>query len=168
MTSKALRLAADLMDYGVDLPALYANALMRRSFSAARYWGHGLANLHREDRIIWTTLSLSQRNDAEYPGTDDADLTNILSSIDDCDISLLFIEQKHNRVKVSWRAQNGYDVSKLALSFGGGGHPAAAGAEISGTMEEVKDKVLTATKNFLKQNPDKQTLSNRKILNPGS
>jgi bifunctional oligoribonuclease and PAP phosphatase NrnA len=154
MTPKALRTAADLMEKGVDLPLLYANALMRRPFEAAKYWGHGLMNLQREDRLVWTTLSISQRADAQYPGTDDADLNNILSTIDDCDISVLFIEQKHDKVKVSWRAQNGYDVSILALSFGGGGHKAAAGAEISGTLDEVKQKVLKATSDLMKQNPE--------------
>ena len=41
-------------------------------------------------------------------------------------------------VKVSWRAQPGFDVSKMALSFGGGGHAAASGAEISGSLPEVQ------------------------------
>lgn len=153
MTSKALRLSADLMDKGANLPELYTQALIRRPYEAAKYWGHGLVNLQREDRLIWTTLSISERADAKYPGTDDADLNNLLSSIEDCDISVLFIEQKHGKVKVSWRAQNGYDVSALALSFGGGGHPAAAGAEMTGKLEEVKEKVLMATKNLLEQKP---------------
>lgn len=158
MTPKALRLAADLMEYGVDLPTLYARALIRRPFEAARYWGHGLVNLQRDDRMIWTTLSISQRADAKYPGTDDADLNNLLSSIEDCDISVLFIEQKHNKVKVSWRARNGYNVAALALSFGGGGHPAAAGAEITGSLEEIKEKVLKATAELIKQNPDSKRI----------
>lgn len=157
MNSKALRISADLMDFGADLPELYSHALMRRPYEAAKYWGYGLANLQREDRLIWTTLSMSERADARYPGTDDADLNNILSGIEDCDVSVLFIEQKHGKVKVSWRAQNGYDVSALALSFGGGGHPAAAGAEINGTMDEVKEKVLKATSDLIRIRPNNGT-----------
>ena len=61
-------------------------------------------------------------------------------------ISSRIIEQNAEEVKVSWRSKNGYDVSKLAADFGGGGHKAAAGANISGSMEEVTDAVLKATK----------------------
>jgi phosphoesterase RecJ-like protein len=37
-------------------------------------------------------------------------------------------------------------VSKIALLFGGGGHKAASGAELEGTLEEVQAKVLEATR----------------------
>jgi phosphoesterase RecJ-like protein len=61
------------------------------------------------------------------------------------------VEQKADAVKVSWRARAGLDISRLATSFGGGGHPAAAGTEMSGSLEEVQTLVLGATKTFLKQ-----------------
>ena len=38
MNPKALRIAADLVEKGADLPFLYERALLRRSFSALRYW----------------------------------------------------------------------------------------------------------------------------------
>ena len=97
------------------------------------------------------TLSLwegADRQAAAYNGNDDADLINFLSSTDG-DVVVLFNEQKGGKVKVSWRARPGLDISTLALRFGGGGHPAAAGAEISGTIEEVREKVLSETRAFL-------------------
>jgi phosphoesterase RecJ-like protein len=147
--SRTLRLAADLMDKGADLSELYNRALIRRSYEAARFWGKGLERLEREKRLVWTTLTLSDRQKSSYPGNDDADLVNILSSIDDSDICIIFVEQKNNHVKVSWRAQVGWDVSQLALGFGGGGHPAAAGADIVGTLDEVQAKVLAATRQYI-------------------
>ena len=149
MTPNELRIAANLMECGADLPNLYSQALMNRSFESVRYWGRGLVNLQRQDRLIWTVLTMDDRKDAHYPGTDDADLNNLLSNIEDVDISVLFIEQKQGKIKVSWRAHNGFDVSSLALQFGGGGHPAASGVELAGSLEEVKEKVLTATQKLL-------------------
>jgi phosphoesterase RecJ-like protein len=137
------------MDKGADLSELYNRALIRRSYEAARFWGKGLERLEREKRLVWTTLTLSDRQKSSYPGNDDADLVNILSSIDDSDICIIFVEQKNNHVKVSWRAQVGWDVSQLALGFGGGGHPAAAGADIVGTLDEVQAKVLAATRQYI-------------------
>jgi phosphoesterase RecJ-like protein len=148
--SDTLRLAADLMEKGANLSELYNRALIRRSYEAAHFWGLGLERLQREGRLVWTTLTLSDRAKSSYPGNDDADLVNILASIDESDIGVMFVEQKDNHVKVSWRAQPGWDVSQLALQFGGGGHPAAAGADIPGPVAEVQEKVLNATRQVLK------------------
>jgi bifunctional oligoribonuclease and PAP phosphatase NrnA len=153
MTPQAMRLSADLMEAGADLPELYFHSLVQRSFTAARYWGMGLSTLQKKGRIIWTTLTQANRRFVGYNGNDDADLTNLLSSISESDIAILFIEQKDDHVKVSWRAQPGWDVSKIAFQFGGGGHPAAAGAEVRGTLEEVQETVLAATENLLVGEP---------------
>lgn len=150
MTSKPLRIAADLVDLGLPLPELYAKALIDRSFEALRYWGKGLSRMQREDRIVWTALTLDDREEVNYPGRDDADLVSVLSSIHDVDISVIFIEQPNSKVKVSWRARPGFDTSQIALIFGGGGHKAASGAEVEGTLEEVQMKVLQFTKSLLK------------------
>jgi phosphoesterase RecJ-like protein len=150
MTPEALRLAADLMEVDTDLPELYNQALGRRSFDAACYWGQGLIKLERKGRMVWTSLTLADRETANYPGNDDADLINVLSSIEDADIALIFVEQRGGKIKVSWRAVPGTDVSAVALHFGGGGHAAASGAEIAGTMTEVQEKVLSQTLEFIK------------------
>ena len=52
-------------------------------------------------------------------------------------------------MKISWRAQPGFDVSEVALKFGGGGHKPAAGAEIKGDLERVQQDVLEATREAL-------------------
>ncbi len=145
MTPRAMRVAADLMELGADLPDLYRRSLGERSFEAVRYWGMGLSKLQREGSIIWATLTQADRKAVEYPGRDDADLINILSSIKDAQVALVFVEQNHKLVKVSWRSKPGVDVSQVALLFGGGGHKAASGAEVEGTLEEVQYKVLEAT-----------------------
>jgi phosphoesterase RecJ-like protein len=149
MTPKALRVAADLMETGVDLPALYQRTLLSRSLNAVRYWGVGLSKISANGRLVWTTLTLEDRQQVGYPGRDDADLINVLSTIEDTDIALILIEQTDERIKVSWRSKPGFDVSQIALNFGGGGHKTAAGAEIDGSLKEVQSKVLNMTQSLL-------------------
>lgn len=155
---QTLRLAALLMEQGADLPELYNQALVRRSFEAARLWGIGLNRMQRQGRMVWTSISLDERRSVSYPGKDDADLTNILSAIEDTDIAVIFLEKEDQRVKISWRAQPGIDVSNLAVHYGGGGHPAAAGAEIDGTMEEVIPLILKATEQLINSNNHSNSL----------
>jgi len=152
MTSKALRMAADLVDVGIDLPELYRQALIGRSYEALKYWGTGLSNLDRENGLVWASLTIKDRKEVNYPGRDDADLINMLSSVNDSQVAMVFVEQSDGRVKVSWRSQPGIDVSQLALHFGGGGHPSASGAEIPGDLEEVKLRVIDRTREYLHHN----------------
>ena len=149
MTPRAMKTAAMLMEAGGDLPGLYQRGLLNRSYAAARYWGAGLSSLERDGRIIWATLSLEERSAAHYPGRDDADLINFLSTIDEIDVVVVFIEQHKGQVKVSWRATPAYDISQVAMQFGGGGHKAASGATIEGDLKEVQSKVISTTKVIL-------------------
>jgi phosphoesterase RecJ-like protein len=147
--SQLLRRAAALMDLGADLANIYREELVLKSFTEARYWGAGLNRLELEDGLVWASLTLADREKIGYAGNDDADLVNVLSSVREAEIALIFIEQPQNQVKVSWRARPGYDVSGLAFSFGGGGHAAAAGADIDGSLNEVIQRVIIETKAYL-------------------
>jgi len=147
---EALRQAADLLELGVDMSALYFRSLVRRTFTAARYWGAGLSNIQRTDGIIYVTLTLDDRQASGYTGNDDADLINVVSSIDEADIAIIFVEQNEQKVKVSWRGlQQHLDVAQIAKQFGGGGHKAASGAEVRGSLAEVQERVLRATRKSL-------------------
>ena len=145
-TANSLRAAAALVEQGADMNNLYYQVLAKKSYEAVKYWGAGLASLKREDGIAWTVLSIEDRQQANYPGRDDANLVNLLSRIDGVGVAIVFIEQDNEKVKVSWRAKKGFNVSEVAASFGGGGHVAAAGATIEGKLEEVQERVLSATK----------------------
>lgn len=150
-TSQVLRIAADLQEQGADISMIHRKALLERSYEAVKYWGAGLSKAQKEGRLVWATLSLEDRDSVGYPGRDDADLVNILSTIKETDICIVFVEQRGGSVKISWRARPGFDVSQVALQFGGGGHKPAAGAEIRGELENIKGDVIRATKRILEE-----------------
>ena len=146
----ALRLCASLMETGVDMTDLYMKALVKKTFSAARYWGAGLSRLEQQDGIVWATLTVEDRKQAGYGGNDDADLINMVSAIDGNKVGMIFVEQNDHHVKISWRAlEPGIDVSKVAKHFNGGGHAAAAGADIPGALNEIQPLVLKTTQEML-------------------
>jgi phosphoesterase RecJ-like protein len=149
-TAEALRQAATLMETGVDMPELYMRGLVRRSFQSARYWGAGLSSLESKNGIVWGTLTVADRKKAGYSGNDDADLINMVSAIEGNKVGMIFVEQTDQHVKISWRAlEPGIDVSPIAKHFGGGGHAAAAGADIPGALSEIQPLVLKTTRDML-------------------
>lgn len=151
VSARTLRQAARLLENGAHLSDLYERALVNQSFASCRLWGLALNRLQKKGRLAWTSITLQDRKQAGYSGRDDADLTNVLSAIENIDISLLFNEQKDRTIKVSWRSGAEMDVSKISQRFGGGGHPPAAGAEISGSLEEVEEMVLKATSEYVQE-----------------
>jgi bifunctional oligoribonuclease and PAP phosphatase NrnA len=43
----------------------------------------------------------------------------------------------------------GVDVNLFARQFGGGGHAKASGALVSGSLDEVRERVIAAARTFL-------------------
>ena len=149
-TPNALRQCATLMETGADMPDIYMRSLVRKTYPAAKYWGAGLSSMEQKDGIVWGTLTLADRKKSGYGGNDDADLINMISAIDGNKVGMIFVEQSDNHVKISWRAlEAGIDVSPIAKYFNGGGHAAAAGADIPGTMNEIQPLVLKITREML-------------------
>ncbi|MCI0404963.1 MAG: bifunctional oligoribonuclease/PAP phosphatase NrnA [candidate division Zixibacteria bacterium] len=66
-------------------------------------------------------------------------------------VGVLFKELSPNKTKVSLRSQNGIDISPIAKSFGGGGHPNASGCALPLALAEAKRTVLQKV-SFLLQN----------------
>jgi phosphoesterase RecJ-like protein len=56
------------------------------------------------------------------------------------------VEQLKGGFKISFRSRSKVDCSQLAQQFGGGGHKAAAGAFVLGTLAEAQPRVLDAVR----------------------
>ena len=157
---QVLRMVADLMELGGDLADIYYKTIVEQSLASARYWGAGLSKIQMEDGLVWTTLSLEERRAAGYTARDDADLIKILSAIEGSKVAVILTEQDAGYVKISWRLcgslATDLDVSEIAQKFGGGGHKAAAGADVKGKLNEVLGKVLADTK--ISMNHVKETI----------
>ena len=64
-------------------------------------------------------------------------------------VALFFRDLGYGKVKVSFRSTGDVDVNELARQFGGGGHEKASGALVAGNLEEVRDRVVNAARDFM-------------------
>ena len=73
-----------------------------------------------------------------------SEVSNIVKSVTGWDIGISMIEYQSNCVKISFRTRDAskYDLSKILTSVGGGGHIAAAGATIDGSLTDATDILL--------------------------
>lgn len=142
VTIEVMETAVQLMRAGASLPEVAQQALDRRSGSAIRLWGAALSALQIEDRLAWIAIPLEMRKRTGYTGNGDAGLASFIISADDVDGAAVFVEREDGRVEVGLRAAPGFDVARVALQFGGGGHALAAGCLVPGPLAEAQQRVL--------------------------
>jgi phosphoesterase RecJ-like protein len=68
-------------------------------------------------------------------------------------MALFFRDLGRSQVKVSFRSTGEVDVNAFARRFGGGGHAKAAGALVAGTLEEVRDRIVSEAREFVRHAP---------------
>ena len=74
--------------------------------------------------------------------SDDMDnISNFPRSVAGVNIAATLREAENGLVKLSVRAVPGYDATRIAVRFGGGGHKGAAGGTLRMTMEEAEKAV---------------------------
>jgi phosphoesterase RecJ-like protein len=84
------------------------------------------------------TLAQSGATTAEAEG-----LVGYARGLDGIEVGIMFYE-KADGVRVSLRSKGAVDVGRVAEHFGGGGHKAAAGCFIAGTLADARKKLLEA------------------------
>lgn len=143
---RVMREVTRLMEAGASLPALVDALFNRRPLAALRLFGQALAEVRMEDGVIWTVITREMRAAFGLTHANDLSLSSFLIGAEEARIAAVFTERDDGKVEVSMRARPGYDVARVALAFGGGGHPPAAGCLLPGPLEEAIPPVLSALK----------------------
>lgn len=142
-TPRAFRAAARLVEMGADPRGVAEQVYESRSLASLRLLGLALSTLRVEagGRLAYLTLTRSMLRESGATPADSDGLINYPRSLAGVEVALLFREEENGKVKVGFRSRR-FDVSALALSLGGGGHPRAAGCVLAGPVSEVQDQVL--------------------------
>ncbi|HSD84896.1 MAG TPA: DHH family phosphoesterase [Anaerolineae bacterium] len=144
-TAQQLRYAERCMEAGASLYDSIDQQFNRRSQALVCVWGKALNVMKVKQRLAYATISKAMR-DACGMGVADLGLSSFLVSMNEVDRAAVLVEKDDGQVEISLRAKQGHNVSKAAVSLGGGGHALAAGATIAGPLEAALARVLTALK----------------------
>jgi len=141
--AETLRVASEMVSFGVDVAGLYRSLYQRRSRAHPRALGELLARVEYFAGGRLALLCLP-RADVDGVAPDGDDALDVLRSVDRVEVVLYLRELKDGRCKLSARSKTAYDVEDLASEFGGGGHLRAAGATIAGALDEVRERLVAA------------------------
>ncbi|MFC1569515.1 bifunctional oligoribonuclease/PAP phosphatase NrnA [bacterium] len=150
-SSDAMFICAEMVKQGAD-PSFISEMLYNRSSpETMRALAKALSSLefNFDDQVTCMHL------DSEYlchSGTVDTEgFVDTITGIEGVKASFFMMERDDQEFRVSFRSKGEVDVNEVAGSFGGGGHVRASGANIDGTLEQVKQKVLKVIKRHLSQ-----------------
>ncbi|MCC6244425.1 MAG: bifunctional oligoribonuclease/PAP phosphatase NrnA, partial [Gemmatimonadaceae bacterium] len=66
-------------------------------------------------------------------------------------LALFFRDLGYGKVKVSFRSSGTVDVQQFARVYGGGGHAKASGALLTGTLGDVRARVVAHARTYLSE-----------------
>jgi bifunctional oligoribonuclease and PAP phosphatase NrnA len=152
VTPRVLRLAADLLEAGVDHERLFLLTESRDRPARLKLMARALCSIDFAHGGTVAIQSLRQKDFDESGAApqDIGGLVDIPKSVEAVKVSVLLTELKTPDgvlTKVSMRSKGGpdmVDVNLITQKFGGGGHAQAAGARIPLPIEEAKAKLIEA------------------------
>lgn len=157
VTPRVMDAVMRLMETGASLSEVTHYAFNQRPLAELSLLARGLSRMQAEDGLAWSEITLADRHACGDTSNGDVGLVGMLARTKEVHIAAVFTEKENNQVEIGFRADPGFDVSQLALSLGGGGHPAAAGCTIEGSVEAAKTRVLPLLRAALEE----QRKSNR-------
>jgi bifunctional oligoribonuclease and PAP phosphatase NrnA len=143
-------IAAELLRAGVDPQAMYRRIYASHSLGRMHLLRDALTTLgvDQEIGLAWLDVAAGALEKYGLTGEDLDGIAEYPRSIAGTRVAVLFRDLGHGKVKVSFRSTDA-DVNALAKRFGGGGHARASGALITGSLETVREQVLTAARETL-------------------
>ena len=148
--SEALRIAAHLLDQGVDpwqmATAIYESNPASRVTLLARVLD--TLTLTAGGKIALITVTSAMLKEARLDASMLDTFINHARGIEGVELAIQLAERKTGW-KVSLRSKGNVDAAALAAGFGGGGHRNAAGCTVRGTLEEARAKVMEAAQQLV-------------------
>lgn len=141
--SDVFRDAAELVDAGADMTRLI-NVLSNKDKKTVLVESKAVSNA---EFFMKGRLAVAVIKHADYRQLDGRGelVLRLLGQIHGVEFVVLLKEQRENQIGVSFRSRR-IPVNQIAESFGGGGHLCAAGAVISDSLENVREKIINAFK----------------------
>ena len=144
---------AELVTRGANLAKICDEVYQSYPLSRAKLLQHVYSKFRMTDdnRVVWLWLKKKDFTRTGAESDDTEGLIDHLRAIEPVVVACVFEEVEPELTRISLRSKNPQvNVSEICGLFGGGGHPAAAGARIPGKPLSVQRKVIAAVKRALK------------------
>ncbi len=152
-TAEALRVASALAALGADVNKINQIIYFTKPYVELKVQGRALEKMQLRFDNKYSEIILTHR-DFESLGASAAQTQGIVSQptmIPGVEVSAL-IKEEPDKISVNLRSRGAADVSKIAQTFGGGGHARAAGFKVTGKpLKQVAEELANHVAHVVKE-----------------
>ena len=143
-TSYTMHIISKLIEAGAEPHQIYELLYEQNSLSQLKLMGRVLGQVQTDfdGLLAYTVVSCEDFSATGTTPVDTEGLVNYCLTLAGSQAAFIAVEQRSRQVKISFRSRTAWDVSKVAESFGGGGHRQASGAMLNGPLSSAVTKVL--------------------------
>ncbi len=149
--AESLYVASRLIEKGARADQIAREFYVKKKYRSVKLLSRVLAGmqLFEHGRIAIMRLTCSMLEECGAKTEDTEGFIDFATAIEDVEVAAFLRELSSDKVKVSLRSVDHYDVASFAESFGGGGHTNAAGVIIEADLERSFKIVLKGLRDML-------------------
>lgn len=153
-TVRSHQIAAELIKTGIDIEKINDDIYATYSLHKMNLYSRLLAKVQTEfkGQAAWVGMHREDllQSGATYEDTEG--FIDFLKYLREVKFAFFMTESENpNHIRVSFRSRGVYDVSKIAMKFGGGGHQKASGCTMMGPLDHAAQQILVEVKQALKK-----------------
>lgn len=137
-----LKIASSLVEAGARPWEITKEIYEKVDLKSVRLLSLSLDTLKVKECVASMSVTKDMLRSTGTTSEDTEDFVNYPRSIDGVEVAIFFREEDSGFCKVSLRSKSNVNVEKIAGFFGGGGHAAAAGCRVRGSLKAVERIVL--------------------------
>lgn len=146
------RLASQLLKFNINPAWVYEQLYENMAISDLRLLSLVLdtVNIDSRGKIAWIKLTQRMLKKSKTKIKEGECFIGKIRALQGVKVAIFFREtEEKDKIKVSLRSKGDVDVNKIAQVFGGGGHKAASGLTIKGSLDKAEEMVIRQVKKIL-------------------
>ncbi|MBQ0125202.1 MAG: bifunctional oligoribonuclease/PAP phosphatase NrnA, partial [Clostridiales bacterium] len=126
------KVAAKLIERGANHAQICHNLFECKSKAAIAAEAFAMSNVtyYAGGKIGYVKITLEDKKAHGFEDEDTYDVINTIRRVDGVKVAIFSREREPGLYKISTRSSCEVDVAKICATFGGGGHPGAAGCSV--------------------------------------
>jgi len=149
-TSQSLRMAARMMDIGVESGMLNRQLFEMKTRGRVELEQLAMSGIEysHKGRIAFMTITRDMLRSTQVDPADIEGITAMPRNIEGVEVGVTLRELDNGNYKISLRTVR-TNAAQICAAFGGGGHKRAAGFECSGTLFDIKVAIVSEIEKVL-------------------
>jgi phosphoesterase RecJ-like protein len=150
-TPESLVIASALVEAGAEPWQITKEVYENIPYNTMNLLALAFSTLERRDGVAWMTVTQDMFKKTGTTTEDTENFVDYPRKVKGIEVAVFFREDGKESCKVSFRSKGSINVQKIAERFGGGGHAAAAGCNLKGSLQKVRSKVLRVVRRTIRE-----------------